>query len=86
MLRSSLDAFVQRDVERARAIPEMDDEVDHLYNQVYRELLSTYSRTLVQSSRPITCCGPLTIWNARQIVLSTCVSGWSFASLERWRN
>lgn len=40
MLRSSLDAFVQRDVERARAIPKMDEEVDNLYNQVYRELLS----------------------------------------------
>jgi phosphate transport system protein len=40
MLRSSLDAFVQRDVARARAIPKMDEEVDNLYNQVYRELLS----------------------------------------------
>jgi phosphate transport system protein len=40
MLRSALDAFVQRDVERARAIPKMDEEVDDLYNQVYRELLS----------------------------------------------
>ncbi len=40
MLRSALDAFVQRDVERARAIPAMDDEVDDLYNQVFHELLS----------------------------------------------
>jgi phosphate transport system protein len=40
MLRSALDAFVQRDVERARAIPKMDDDVDALYNQVYRELIS----------------------------------------------
>ena len=40
MLRSALDAFVQRDVDRARSIPEMDDEIDALYNQVYRELVS----------------------------------------------
>jgi phosphate transport system protein len=40
MLRSSLDAFVQRDVKRARAIPKLDDDVDDLYNQVYRELIS----------------------------------------------
>jgi phosphate transport system protein len=40
MLHRSLDAFVQRDVELARAIPTEDDEVDALYNQVYRELLT----------------------------------------------
>jgi phosphate transport system protein len=40
MLRSALDAFVQRDLERARSIPKMDDDVDALYNQVYRELIS----------------------------------------------
>jgi phosphate transport system protein len=40
MLRGALDAFVQRDVERARAIPEMDEDVDDLYNQVYRELIT----------------------------------------------
>jgi phosphate transport system protein len=40
MLHQSLDAFVQRDVELARAIPEQDDDVDALYNQVYRELVT----------------------------------------------
>ncbi len=40
MLRRSLDAFVQQDVEAARAIPADDDEVDHLYEQVYRELMT----------------------------------------------
>jgi phosphate transport system protein len=40
MLHQSLDAFVQRDVELARAIPKQDDEVDALYNQVYRELVT----------------------------------------------
>jgi phosphate transport system protein len=40
MLHQSLDAFVQRDVELARAIPKQDDDVDALYNQVYRELIT----------------------------------------------
>jgi phosphate transport system protein len=40
MLHRSLDAFVRRDIELARVIPEEDDEVDDLYNQVYRELIS----------------------------------------------
>ena len=39
MLHSSLDAFVQRDVELARRIPLEDDEVDRLYNLVYEELM-----------------------------------------------
>ena len=39
MLRESLEAFVQGDGDLARAIPEKDDEVDALYNQVYRELI-----------------------------------------------
>jgi phosphate transport system protein len=40
MLHRALEAFVRRDVQLARAIPEEDDEVDALYNQVYRELLT----------------------------------------------
>ena len=40
MLHRSLLAFVERDVEAARALPAEDDEVDDLYNQVYRELLA----------------------------------------------
>ncbi|HHX42471.1 MAG TPA: phosphate signaling complex protein PhoU [Chloroflexi bacterium] len=40
MLHRALDAFVRQDVEAARAIPKEDDEVDALYNQVYRELLT----------------------------------------------
>jgi phosphate transport system protein len=40
MLRQALEAFVRRDVDLARAIPLRDDEVDGLYNQVYRELLT----------------------------------------------
>jgi phosphate transport system protein len=40
MLHAALTAFVERDVVAARAIPQQDDEVDALYNQVYRELIS----------------------------------------------
>jgi len=40
MLRRALDAFVRRDVVQAQAIPLEDDEVDALYNQVYRDLLA----------------------------------------------
>jgi phosphate transport system protein len=40
MLHRALKAFVQRDVDLARTIPDEDDEVDALYNQVYRELLT----------------------------------------------
>ena len=40
MLHQSLEAFVQRDLEHARAIPDKDDEVDALYDQVNRELLT----------------------------------------------
>jgi phosphate transport system protein len=40
MLHAALVAFIERDVQAARAIPEGDDEVDALYNQVYRELIS----------------------------------------------
>lgn len=40
MLHRSLDAFVQRDIDLARQIPLGDDEVDHLYNLVYNELMT----------------------------------------------
>jgi phosphate transport system protein len=39
MLHRSLTAFVNEDVEAAKAIPEEDDEVDALYNQIYHELM-----------------------------------------------
>jgi phosphate transport system protein len=40
MLHRSLVAFVNEDVEAARLIPPEDDEVDALYNQVYRDLMT----------------------------------------------
>jgi len=40
MLRQSLDAFVNRDAHAARQVVTEDDEVDNLYDQVFRELLT----------------------------------------------
>jgi phosphate transport system protein len=40
MLRDSVDAFISRDAEKARTVALRDDEVDRLYDQVYRELLT----------------------------------------------
>jgi phosphate transport system protein len=40
MLHRALTAFVNEDVVAARAIPVEDDEVDALYNQIYRELMT----------------------------------------------
>jgi phosphate transport system protein len=39
MLRDSLDSFVNRDIVKAYQVCDADDEVDQLYDQVYRELL-----------------------------------------------
>ena len=40
MLHRAVQAFAQRDIDLARAIPAEDDEVDELYDQVYRELMT----------------------------------------------
>jgi phosphate transport system protein len=40
MLHRSLTAFVNEDVTAAEKIPVEDDEVDALYNQIYRELMT----------------------------------------------
>ncbi|ADJ26613.1 phosphate uptake regulator, PhoU [Dehalogenimonas lykanthroporepellens BL-DC-9] len=39
MLRRSLDAFVKRDADAARKVTEDDDEIDALYDQIFRELV-----------------------------------------------
>jgi phosphate transport system protein len=54
MLRRSLDSFIERDVIAAQAIAAEDDEVDALYQQVYRELLTIMlanPRTIDQATR-----------------------------------
>jgi phosphate transport system protein len=40
MLHRAVSAFITGDVEQARSIPSEDDEIDNLYNQVYRELVT----------------------------------------------
>lgn len=49
MLRRSLDAFVNSDVDLARQIPREDDQIDALYNQVNKELIDI----IVQDTRKI---------------------------------
>ena len=56
MLRRSLDAFCNRDAEAARSICGDDDEVDNLYDQVFRELLTFMAedgRTITRATRLI---------------------------------
>ncbi len=40
MLTKSIDAFINKDAEAAKAICNEDDKVDELYDQIYRELLT----------------------------------------------
>lgn len=40
MVRDSLDAFLRRDSELAREIPVRDEDVDNIYKQLFRELLT----------------------------------------------
>jgi phosphate transport system protein len=40
MLHDALDAYVARDATAARAVAARDDQVDNLYNQIFREILS----------------------------------------------
>jgi phosphate transport system protein len=56
MLRRSLDAFISHDAEAAKKISAEDDEVDNLYDQVYRELLTYMAedpRTITRATRLI---------------------------------
>jgi phosphate transport system protein len=40
MLHRALTAFINEDAEMARLIPDEDEEVDELYNRIYRQLVS----------------------------------------------
>jgi phosphate transport system protein len=56
MLKRSLDAFINRDAEAARRICGEDDEVDNLYDQVFRELLTFMAedpKTITRATRLI---------------------------------
>ena len=54
MLQRSLSAFLNRDAEAARKIAAEDDLVDHLYDQVFRELLTFMAedpKTITRATR-----------------------------------
>jgi phosphate transport system protein len=56
MLHLSLDALINHDADAARRIAGEDDEVDHLYDQVFRELLTFMAedpRTITRATRLI---------------------------------
>ncbi|MFP3898985.1 MAG: phosphate signaling complex protein PhoU [Dehalococcoidia bacterium] len=62
MLRDSLDALAQRDVDNAKRVCRADDEIDALYDQVFRELLMF----MVEDPRNITRATRL-IWVAHNL-------------------
>ena len=56
MLRRSMDAFIHHDIEAAKQIAAEDDEIDNLYDQVFRELLTFMAedpRTITRATRLI---------------------------------
>ena len=56
MLRQSLEAFINRDAELARKISAEDDTIDHLYDQIFRELLTFMAedpKTITRATRLI---------------------------------
>jgi phosphate transport system protein len=56
MLHRSLDTFVQHNAEVAKGIAAEDDEVDNLYDQVFRELLTFMAedpKTITRATRLI---------------------------------
>lgn len=59
MVKDGLDAYVRGDVELARTLNEKDDDVDHIYAQVFRELL-TYMmedpKTITQAAHLLFVC------------------------------
>jgi phosphate transport system protein len=62
MIKKSLGAFVNRDAKTARVICNEDDEVDRLYDQVYRELLTF----MIEDPKTITRATYL-IWTAHNL-------------------
>ncbi|WP_170439224.1 phosphate signaling complex protein PhoU [Ruegeria arenilitoris] len=52
MLRDALDAYIQRDAELARDVIDRDQEVDQMYNGLFRELLTF----MAEDPRNITAC------------------------------
>jgi len=85
MLHSAITAFVQRDVDRARAVIDNDDEADVLYQEFQREL-----RAILQSEEsgapsvaPRTCSLSRTTWSGSAITASVSPNGSYFPKPER---
>ncbi|MBN1375073.1 MAG: phosphate signaling complex protein PhoU, partial [Dehalococcoidia bacterium] len=56
MLRGSMESFFENDLEKAKLVCHMDEEVDGLYDQVFRELVIFMiedPRTITQATRLI---------------------------------
>ncbi len=56
LLRGQLQAFIDRDVERARELAKQDDEIDALFDRVYHELITFMSedpRTITRATHLI---------------------------------
>lgn len=56
MLHNSLEALINRDVEKAKAIANQDDQVDEIYDQVFHELLTFMAenpKTITRATRLI---------------------------------
>ena len=51
MVHDGLDSFLQRDAERARAVCSRDDQMDELYQQCFRELLTFMAEDLKAVTR-----------------------------------
>jgi phosphate transport system protein len=62
MLKRSLDAYLARDVELARNVAAQDDEIDRLYNQIFRVLLSY----MIEDPRTTTR-GTYLLWTAHNL-------------------
>lgn len=62
MIHRSLRAYAERDVEAARQITLQDDELDELYHQIFRELVSI----MIENPRTITRCTYL-LWSAHNL-------------------
>lgn len=62
MLKEALDAYVARDTELARKTAQRDDEIDALYNQIFRVLLSF----MIEDPRTTTQ-GTYLLWTAHNL-------------------
>lgn len=53
MMKDSLDAFVERDAGKAKAICERDDELDRLYERIYDELLEALKKQTMEVAQAV---------------------------------